>query len=152
LDSYQAYLRFSIKCFNAGRGIAHDIFFNVEANFGNTTLVGIRPSGIIKDSWEDTTVDGAITVTMTTPDVRLPPGSSRDFFELAFLIKEEPSKDITVNITCGAGNSPGAARELRFPWDILLEAYKHLNTNYPNNLSKQDGERQVDSLISVCID
>ncbi len=57
-----------------------------------------------------------------------------------------------IRISCGAANASGAAKELRLPWVLLTETYKHYNTKYPNELSRNDGEKHIEGLFADYID
>lgn len=140
-------LRFSVRCFNAGRGVADDIFFNVEHDVVREMRLTISPSHPFANIWDNQS--GNIrSRTLATGKLSFPPGSNAEFFRLALSLHEETSHDACVRISCGATNSLGAVKELRLPWAILNEAYQHYSFNHRNELSKKAGDKHVDGLFA----
>jgi hypothetical protein len=140
-------LKFVISCFNAGRGIADDIYFNVEHDVIRNITFSITPLYPFNNIWKNTS-NNVNSQTLTTNNVKFPPGSNAEFFTIILTLWEETSHDACIRISCGSANSSGLAKELRFSWNILNEAYSHFNINYPNSLAKKDGDKHINALFA----
>jgi len=140
-------LRFIVRGFNTGRGMADDIFFNVEYDIRREWKCQIVPLHPYDNIWPDDS-NGVNSTTITISKINFPPGSNAEFFAIDVNLHGEISRDLSIRISCGAANASGAAKELRLPSDVLTEAYNHYNTKYPTEPSKRDGDRHVNELFA----
>lgn len=140
-------LKFVVRCFNTGRGVAEDIFFNVEHEAVSEITFSISPISPFANIWNNNH-NNIQSTTLTTNNLKFPPGSNAEFFTLNLNLWEETSHDASIRISCGAANASGSVKELRFSWDILNEAFAHFNIKYPNALSKKAGDKHIDGLFA----
>jgi hypothetical protein len=139
-------LAFLVRCSNAGRGVANDIFFNVEHDVASAVTLAISPSLPFENIWDNHS--GKLkSTTLTTSNLTFPPGANAQFFALNLSLWEETSNDVRIRISCGAANALGVTKELRLPWAIVNEAYQHYNFDYPNELSKKTEDKKVANLF-----
>jgi hypothetical protein len=144
-------LKFKIRCLNTGRGIADDLFFNVEHDIINGIGFAVLPLYPFTNIWDNQS-NGIKSTTLIAKNLSLPPGSNAELAGLSLSLWGETSHDACIRVSCGAANALGVAKELRLPWDILNEAYTHYNINYPTESSKRDGDRHVSGLFAKHID
>jgi hypothetical protein len=141
-------LAFIVRCLNTGRGVANDIFFNVEHEVAKGMTLAVSPMHAFANTWDDHS-DNLKAKTLATGQLAFPPGSNGEFFTLNLSLWDETSDDARIRISCGAANALGSAIELRLPWVILNEAYQHYNFDYPNELSKRTEDKKVAKLFDA---
>ena len=143
----QVRLNFEVRCRNSGRGIARDMFFNIDVNLSNSTQINLSTYQDIQDSWVNSSDSNFYSSTLICKTSKFPPGAIKRFFEFSITLSKDPVRDITVSVSCGAANSSGVSKEFTIPWSPLGEVYLHYLTDYPDASAKQAVDKHYEPMI-----
>jgi hypothetical protein len=147
----QVRLKFLVQCSNEGRGVARELFFNIEARLDKRAKIQLSTFPDILDTWTDPPSTGSYKATLICKPFNFPPGARKYFFEFSVVMEGKPSHDVMVSVSCGASNAVGSAKEFTLPGNILFEVYSHYLANYPDHLAKQAADKHYEPMILNCI-
>jgi hypothetical protein len=113
----KCYLEFEVSLVNHGRGIADGIFVGVEWMLPEGGKCDVtQPSEW--QVWQTKTKNGIMMMSKEGGPI-LPPGGEMHIWRLRLNLSSPVTDDVSITVTSGSRNAPGAARTVQFPRDVL---------------------------------
>jgi hypothetical protein len=137
---------FEVATINNGRGFAEGIFCLVETKLPSGLKVLILGE---VEAWRAKN-DNNECWTIMIDKRMLPPGSQLSAFNVQLRMEEHVTFDHVQTISCGSKGGPGGALTIALPREVLNDAFDHYRHQYPDPVSRREGDKLWERRIKEC--